>query len=171
MQCANCSQVSEDGAAYCHACGTPFRSDGTRPLKRIPSRGKVAGVCAGLAVYLRLDVTIVRLAWIVLSIVPGAVIGGLLVYAAAWALMPADDTVQDQSSPDRLFRSDNDRKVAGVCGGIAQYLHVDSNLVRLAFVVLTIYPGAIIFGLIVYVVAWVVMPLEPPSYYQQAAAI
>ena len=145
--------------------------DGTRPLKRIPSRGKVAGVCAGLAAYLQLDVTIVRLAWIVLSIVPGAVIGGLLVYAAAWALMPADDTVADQSSPDRLFRSDNDRKVAGVCGGIAQYLHVDSNLVRLAFVVLTIYPGAIIFGLIVYVVAWVVMPLEPPSYYQQAAAI
>ena len=170
MKCNRCSKDSEIDASYCPFCGTAY-GDGTRPLKRIPSRGKVAGVCAGLAAYLRLDVTIIRLAWIVLSIVPGAIIGGLLVYAAAWALMPADDTVEDQSSPDRLFRSDNDRKVAGVCGGIAQYLHADSNLVRLAFVVLTIYPGAIILGLIVYVVAWVVMPLEPPSYYQQAAAI
>ena len=170
MKCSRCSKDSELDAPYCPFCGAAY-GDGTRPLKRIPSRGQVAGVCAGLAAYLRLDVTIIRLAWIVLSIVPGALIGGVLVYAAAWALMPADDTVEDQSPPDRLFRSDNDRKVAGVCGGIAQYLHADSNLVRLAFVVLTIYPGAIILGLIVYVVAWVVMPLEPPSYYQQAAAI
>jgi phage shock protein PspC (stress-responsive transcriptional regulator) len=167
MQCSRCSRPCESDASYCQFCGASLGLD-TRPLKRIPSRGKVAGVCAGLAAYLRLDVTIVRLGWIVLSIVPGALIGGVLVYAVAWALIPADDTVPAPAA-DRLFRSENDRKVAGVCGGIAAYLHIDSNLARLAFVVLTIYPGAIIFGVIVYVVAWIVMPLEPPTYYQPAA--
>jgi phage shock protein PspC (stress-responsive transcriptional regulator) len=171
MQCSRCSKTSEDGASYCAFCGASFRET-ARPLKRIPARGKIAGVCAGLAAYLRLDVTIVRLGWIVLSIVPGALIGGLLVYAVAWALMPESTEAPEQPpATDRLFRSDEDRKVAGVCGGFAKYLRVDSTLVRLAFVVLTIYPGAIIFGVIVYVVAWIVMPLEPPTYYQPATVV
>lgn len=171
MQCSRCLRTSEEGASYCASCGAPF-GDSTRPLKRIPSRGKVAGVCAGLAAYLRLDVTIIRLGWIVLSIVPGALIGGVLVYAVAWAVMPPiGETEAAPPATDRLFRSDEDRKVAGVCGGIARYLRVDSNLVRLAFVVLTIYPGAIIIGVIVYIVAWVVMPLEPPTYYQPATVV
>jgi phage shock protein PspC (stress-responsive transcriptional regulator) len=171
MRCRNCSQDSEDGSPYCRFCGSRL-DDTTRPLNRIPARGKIAGVCAGLAAYIRLDVTIVRLGWIVLSIVPGALIGGLLVYAVAWAVMPeSTDAAADPPGTDRLFRADNDRKIAGVCGGIANYLRVDSNLVRLAVVVLTIYPGAIILGLIFYVVAWVVMPLEPPTYYHPATVV
>jgi phage shock protein PspC (stress-responsive transcriptional regulator) len=162
MRCSRCSKESGNDAAFCQFCGAPFGPDSVRRLQRVTSRGKVAGVCAGLAAYLRLDVTIVRLGWIVLSVVPGAIIGGVLVYAVAWAVMPAVETTGEEPPPvDRLFRSDNDRKVAGVCGGIAQYLRVDSNLVRLTFFVLTIYPGAIIFGVLVYIVAWVVMPLEP----------
>jgi phage shock protein PspC (stress-responsive transcriptional regulator) len=172
MICPRCSRTCENEAAFCGFCGTSLRADGTRLLKRIPSRGKVAGVCAGLAAYLKLDVTIIRLGWIVLSIVPGALIGGVLVYAAAWALMPEVSAAEaEPPATDRLFRADEDRKVAGVCGGFARYLHVDSNLVRLAFVVLSVYPGAIIGGLLVYVVAWVVMPLEPPTYYQPATVV
>jgi phage shock protein C len=45
-------------------------------------------VCAGLAAYFDADVTIVRLVWVILSIVPGVLIGGPLAYVAAWVLTP-----------------------------------------------------------------------------------
>ena len=58
------------------------------------------------------------------------------------------------------MRSAGDRKVAGVCGGVADYLGVDSTLVRIAAVVLAIYPGAVVCGVLVYLLAWFVMPME-----------
>ena len=51
-----------------------------RQLERIPDQGKVAGVCAGIAAYLESDVALVRAAWVLLSLVPGALVGGLLAY-------------------------------------------------------------------------------------------
>jgi phage shock protein PspC (stress-responsive transcriptional regulator) len=61
-------------------------------------------------------------------------------------------------TPKRLVRSREDRWVAGVCGGVAAYLGVDSNLVRLIVVLGTIFGlGSL---LVAYVVAWVLMPEE-----------
>lgn len=60
----------------------------------------------------------------------------------------------------RLYLSSTDKKLAGVCGGIAEYFDVDSTLVRLAWVVLTILTG-IFPGIIGYLIAAIVMP-EPP---------
>jgi len=57
----------------------------------------------------------------------------------------------------RLSRSENDKMLGGVCGGIASYLGVDSVLVRLAFVVLLFASGI---GLPIYVILWAIMPLE-----------
>ena len=56
----------------------------------------------------------------------------------------------------RLTRSDTDRLLAGVCGGIAAYLTVDSTLVRLAFIVLLFASGI---GLPMYLILWIIMPL------------
>ncbi len=58
----------------------------------------------------------------------------------------------------RLTRSRSDRWATGVAGGIAAYLDVDSTLVRLAFVVLTIVTGGV--AVVFYIVAAVVMPDE-----------
>ena len=60
----------------------------------------------------------------------------------------------------RLMRSAADTKIAGVCGGFAEYLDVDSTVVRLVWVLVTFFTG-IIFGIIAYFVAWMVMPLAP----------
>ena len=62
------------------------------------------------------------------------------------------------AGPKRLVRSRDDRWVAGVCGGVAKYFGVDSNLVRLVVVIGTIFG----FGslLLAYLVAWVLMPEE-----------
>ena len=57
-------------------------------LVRKPASGRIGGVCAGIADYLDTDVTLVRLLWVILSIVPGGVIGGLIGYLAAWIIMP-----------------------------------------------------------------------------------
>lgn len=58
----------------------------------------------------------------------------------------------------KLYRSRNDRIIAGVCGGIARYFNVDSTLVRLALVFIFLFQGI---GLIAYLIAWVVMSEEP----------
>jgi phage shock protein C len=58
-----------------------------------------------------------------------------------------------------LRRSQTDRKVAGVCAGLAQYMDVDVTLVRIIFLVLLFWPPGV--GLILYVICWIVMPQEP----------
>jgi phage shock protein C len=127
-------------------------------LKRIPADGSIAGVCAGLAAYFDVDVTLVRLAWVILSIVPGGIIGGVIAYLAAWVIVPADNTAVSALTRKGLRRSSTDSRIAGVCGGIAEYLDIDSTLVRLVWVLLTIMPGAIVLGVIAYVAAWLIMP-------------
>jgi phage shock protein PspC (stress-responsive transcriptional regulator) len=58
--------------------------------------------------------------------------------------------------PSRLERSNTNRVIAGVCGGIAEYLAVDVTLVRLAFVLLAFVGGV---GLLAYIVLLILMPL------------
>ena len=57
----------------------------------------------------------------------------------------------------RLHKSTKDRQVAGVCGGIAEYLHVDPTIVRLATVVLMLGWGS---GLLAYIICALVLPQE-----------
>lgn len=129
-----------------------------RRLTRSKTQGKLAGVCAGLADYFEVDVVLVRAAWVVLSIVPGAVIGGVLAYVAAWLVMP--DNTEPASAPRerRLTRSTTDKKIAGVCGGIAEYFGVDPTAVRLIWCVLSILCGAIVGGVVAYLFAWWIIP-------------
>ncbi|SDL65819.1 phage shock protein C (PspC) family protein [Corynebacterium mycetoides] len=58
----------------------------------------------------------------------------------------------------RLTRSMTDKWIAGVCGGVAQYFNIDPVLVRLLFVVLVL--AGILPGVLLYIVAWIIMPAE-----------
>jgi len=58
----------------------------------------------------------------------------------------------------RLYRSRTDRKIAGICGGLANYFDIDPVIVRLAWVLLFFLGGS---GILLYIVAWIVIPLEP----------
>ncbi|MCP4358522.1 MAG: PspC domain-containing protein [Chloroflexi bacterium] len=60
-------------------------------------------------------------------------------------------------SEGKLMRSDSDRVIAGVCGGIAAYLDIDSVLVRLLFLILAFASGM---GAIIYLVLWFIMPCD-----------
>ena len=55
----------------------------------------------------------------------------------------------------QLYKSSTDRKVAGVCGGIGEYLGIDPAIVRLGFVALSLLAGG---GLAVYIIAAIIMP-------------
>jgi len=58
----------------------------------------------------------------------------------------------------RLTRSRRDRKIAGVCGGIAEYMDTDPTVIRLVWVLLTLFPLTMLVGLIGYIVAWIIVP-------------
>lgn len=129
-----------------------------RRLTRSRTDGKIAGVCAGIANYFDVDVVLVRAAWVVFSIVPGAVVGGVIAYLAAWLVIP--EGLDPAPLPDRrrLTRSATDRRIAGVCGGLAEYFGVDPTPIRLLWVILSILCGAVIGGVIAYLIAWLIIP-------------
>ena len=60
----------------------------------------------------------------------------------------------------QLTRSQQDRMIGGVCGGLAEYFRLDPTLVRLAFVLLALADG---FGLLAYFILLVLMPLGSPA--------
>ena len=60
----------------------------------------------------------------------------------------------------KLYRSEN-KMIAGVCGGIAQYFGIYPTLVRLAYAMLTVF-FAILPGIIFYILCWIIIPNERP---------
>lgn len=58
----------------------------------------------------------------------------------------------------KLYKSSSDRKIAGVCGGLGEYLGVDPTVVRLVWVFAVLFAGV---GLLAYVIAAVVIPEAP----------
>ncbi len=57
----------------------------------------------------------------------------------------------------RLTRVEDGRMVAGVCAGLAKYFGVDPTLVRIIFILLTIFAAG---GVLIYLVLWLLMPME-----------
>lgn len=55
----------------------------------------------------------------------------------------------------KLVRSQKNRVIGGVAGGVAEYFDIDPILVRLVFVLLTIFGGS---GVLLYIIAWIVIP-------------
>ena len=82
---------------FCPGCGKPVSvqaAPGPAPsgqphrLARLISEKKIAGVCAGVARHFGLDVTVVRVVWLVLAIC--TVVPGFLAYVIAWIAMPKE---------------------------------------------------------------------------------
>lgn len=57
----------------------------------------------------------------------------------------------------KLYKSQLDKKICGVCGGIGEYFNLDSTIVRLIFVILGLWSGA---GILFYIIAALLMPGE-----------
>ncbi|HVE65505.1 MAG TPA: PspC domain-containing protein [Thermoanaerobaculia bacterium] len=68
--------------------------------------------------------------------------------------------MEGQTKPRRLTRSNRDKMIAGVCGGLAQYLDMDPTLVRVLYVLVSILSAAFP-GIIAYIILMFVMPPPP----------
>jgi phage shock protein C len=103
MYCSNCGRKLEDQARFCSDCGTPRatvqspidRSYERPPLNRIRN-GKIAGVCGGVARYFDIDVTLVRIVWLLAAIFPP--VPGIVAYIVCWFAMPEDPPPAVESS-------------------------------------------------------------------------
>ncbi len=96
------------------------------------------------------------MSWI-MTIAAGAALGYFLVQFLKKKRTAAEDGEAETAERPRLHKSTTDKQVAGVCGGIAEYLNVDPTIVRLATVVLVLGWGS---GLLAYIIAALVLPQE-----------
>jgi phage shock protein C len=94
MFCTGCGAKLDDSARFCTACG---KSTGVatgsvgatvapRRLRRILAGKKIAGVCTGYAEYFDMDITLMRLIWVGLLLIPPHL--GLIAYIVSWAVLP-----------------------------------------------------------------------------------
>jgi phage shock protein C len=89
MYCNYCGKViTDDEHLFCAHCGKRVTGVAARRrLVRLREGRKIAGVCLGFAEYFDLDVTLVRLVWLLGSI---AALAGVIAYIAAWIVMPEE---------------------------------------------------------------------------------
>lgn len=94
MYCTHCGRQLGEGDRFCPSCGWSTDPNAPSPAARPAQRlsrpmheKKIAGVCAGFARYLNVDVTLVRIIWLVVALAAGT---GFLAYLVAWIAMPAD---------------------------------------------------------------------------------
>lgn len=66
--------------------------------------------------------------------------------------------MEEKAMSKKLYKSTHDRKICGVCGGIAEYFNIDATLVRLAWVAFTCLGGS---GILAYIIAAIVMSDDP----------
>jgi phage shock protein C len=90
MYCNACGKAIAEDARFCAHCGTVLgQLPAPKRLLRSRADRKVAGFCAGLGRYLDLDVTLVRLVWVLVTLMSG-IFPGVVVYLLAWIIVPEE---------------------------------------------------------------------------------
>ena len=145
-------------------------------LYRDESDKLLGGVCAGLANYLRMDPTIVRILFAIITF--GGFGAGFLIYILLWIILPSRSL--ETQMRKRLYRNPDDKVIGGVASGIAAYFNIAVWIPRLIFafplilgIITSIFQNvffhfdpfpSIVFGsfgsslFIIYIVLWAVIP-------------
>lgn len=133
-----------------------MENTGKKKLYRLTVNKKLFGVCGGIANYFGIDPGVVRLIWALAVIFAGV---GILAYIVCALVIPNPpagyaEYINENGRFNALHKSSTDRKICGVCGGIAESLGVDSTVIRVLWLVLTLFAG---YGVIAYIIAAIAM--------------
>jgi phage shock protein C len=71
-------------------------------------------------------------------------------------------------APKRLMRSSTEKKIAGVCAGLADYFDIDPTIIRVLWLLLVICGGT---GVLAYVILWIVLPIAPGGVVPTSATV
>ncbi|MEY3433220.1 MAG: hypothetical protein RL131_1156 [Bacteroidota bacterium] len=149
---------------------TSFQREPRGSLYRDSNDKILGGVCSGLASYLKLDTTLVRVLFAMLAL--GSFGTGLFLYIILWAILPKRN-LAPITITRKLYRDADQKVFGGVCSGIAQYFNIAVWIPRLIFVLplfvslfkipftLLFFPFAASFSgtmFIIYIILWVVVP-------------
>ena len=167
-------KAKEATSAFSASPAPAFGSTGTnKRLFRDENDKVIGGVCSGLANYFGIDVVVVRIIFVVLGISFGF---GLITYLVLWVAVPSTASTVIGSVKKKLYRDSDNKIIAGVCSGIANYFGINAWIPRVLFLLpfLSFFsrwgrwgdgdfpdflrvgfsPGA----LIVYIILWLVIP-------------
>ncbi len=123
----------------------------------------LTGVCGGLSESFGINAMIIRLIFLITLFFGGT---GIIVYLILFAILPKNQQEQDiidiepepeEEMQNKIYRKWDDRMIAGVCSGIAQYLKWDVSFIRIAFVIMAFTGGV---GAILYAIFWFMFPNE-----------
>ncbi len=102
MTCYNCQKEIIEGSRYCYNCGAAQRPLTPPPVERRPLRRSrkhkaIAGVCGGFAEHFDLDVSLMRVIWLLVAILGcGA---GLIAYLICWIVIPLQEVESVTPTP------------------------------------------------------------------------
>lgn len=164
---AESEKTDSDPASF----GKRYKGDEKRSLYRNANDKILGGVCSGLAAYLKIDTTIIRVLFAMLAL--GSFGFGLLLYVVLWAILPTR-YLHTVVVARKLYRDPEQKVLGGVCSGIAQYFNIQVWIPRLIFAIPFIM-GALesilewvhfssVFSLslgswsIIYIILWAVVP-------------
>lgn len=130
---------------------TKATNNGRRKWERDTQRQLIGGVSAGLAHYFNTDPIWIRGGFILLFLAGGI---SVLLYPILWIALPGNDSIPENDAVRKLYRDPDDRVIGGVSGGLAKYFRTDPLLFRVLFIIFA-FGG---FGILTYIVLWIITP-------------
>lgn len=163
---SNTSSASSSSSA-----SKPFQPLPRASVSRNANDKVLGGVCSGLAHYLKIDPSIIRILFAVLAF--GAFGTGVLIYIILWLVLPS--AYLQPNAKRRLYRNPDNKVIGGVASGLASFFNTSVTIPRLIFVLPLIlvvinniidnfFFGNIVFGgfggmfVLAYLILWIVIP-------------
>mgnify|MGYP003631007324 CR=1 FL=1 len=131
----------------------------TERLYRDLNRKILGGVASGIAHYYNFDPLWMRVG--ILAVTFGLVFAGpltavvFIAYFIMWAVTPGSTNLVENKNLKKFYRDPDQKVIGGVSSGLANYLNVDTMIVRIVFLVLLFGFGT---GLILYIILWIITP-------------
>ncbi|MDJ0651864.1 MAG: PspC domain-containing protein [Simkaniaceae bacterium] len=120
---------------------------------------KIAGVCGGIGQHLGIDPTLIRLLAVFLCVIT-AFLPLVVLYIIAWMLVPLGPSTYVEYDCRRFYRLVKDRKIAGICGGMAEAFKIDPVIVRL-ITIIALVPTGFFPIILTYIVGVIIIPEKP----------